>query len=64
MPATIVLSEDVDDAVEEVIRNVEDVTDIRLNRKTLVPLIFSDPKEITEIVLKRIDEKLKNRIRI
>lgn len=54
MTATIEISEEMDDMVEEVIQNVSEEIGIRISKKALIPLVFQNADEITAIVLREI----------
>lgn len=58
MATTIEISEGMNEVIEEVIAIVDDEIGIRLNKKTLVPLVFQDPREITDIVIREIRHRV------
>lgn len=59
MVAYVEVSDEMDDVVEEVIQNVKAEIGIKINKKTLIPMVFGNPKEITDIVLREIKSRIK-----
>lgn len=58
MAATIEIPKEMDDVVTQVIENVDDEIGIRLNKKTLIPMVFCNADEVTNIVLREIRTRI------
>lgn len=58
MAATIEIPEEMNVVVEKVIQNVSVEIGIRISKKALIPLVFRDSKEITDIVLREIKHRV------
>lgn len=58
MATTIEVTEENGDVIEEVLSNIAGKTGIRLNRKNLIPLLFVNPEELTDIAIRNIQMKV------
>jgi hypothetical protein len=58
MATTIEVTEENGDIIEEVLENIADKTGIRLNRKNLIPFLFVDPRELTDIAIRNMQSKI------
>ncbi len=59
MAAVIEIPEEMDDVIEEVIQIVRGEIGIKLNKRTLIPMVFENPREISDIILRSIKSKIK-----
>lgn len=59
MPYVVEITEDNEDVIDTVIANIYGEIGIKLSKRDLVPLVFGDPREITDIVLRQIRSRIK-----